>query len=53
MKEIVFDIEVYPDWWCIVYSDPDYTNIGVIQSTDKDYMRKNTRYTNCYLFNRI
>lgn len=40
MKEIVFDIEVYPDWWCIVYSDPDYTNVGVIQSTDKDYMTK-------------
>lgn len=51
MKEIVFDIEVFPKWWCIVYSNPENTEVGVIQSTDKDYISQiNTlRFGNCLI----
>ena len=26
MQEVVFDIEVFPDWWCVVYTNPEDMN---------------------------
>lgn len=51
MEEIVFDIEVFPQWWCIVYSNPENTQVGVIQSTDSDYMKRinDIRYGKCLI----
>lgn len=38
MKEVVFDIEVYPEWWCIVHTDPDDINKkSVITSETENY----------------
>ena len=40
MQEVVFDIEVYPRWWCIVYSNPDdMSNLEVITSEYRDYIK--------------
>ena len=38
MQEVIIDIEVYPEWWCIVHSDPDdMDKLHVITSQTPDY----------------
>lgn len=38
MQEVVFDIEVFPDWWCVVYSDPeDMSQLLCVSSDTKNY----------------
>ena len=41
MREVVFDIEVFPEWWCLVHTHPDdITQKVVISSDTPNYMRK-------------
>lgn len=40
MRYKVFDMEVYNGWWCLVKSNPDYTDVEVITSDDKDYRQR-------------
>lgn len=52
MREVVFDIEVFPEWWCIVHTDPyDMTEKKVITSDMPNYMRmiKNLIPGNCLI----
>lgn len=52
MREVVFDIEVFPEWWCIVHTDPeDITVKKVITSDMPNYMRtiKNLIPGNCLI----
>lgn len=40
MREVVFDLEVFPEWWCMVYTDPlDITIKKVVTSDMPNYMR--------------
>ena len=40
MREVVFDLEVFPEWWCMVYTDPlDITVKKVVTSDMPNYMR--------------
>lgn len=34
MQEVVFDIEVFPDWWCMVYTNPDDMNEKLVLTSD-------------------
>lgn len=39
--EVVFDMEVFPSWWCMVYTNPnDMNDLLVISSDDYDYRQK-------------
>lgn len=52
MQEVVFDIEVFPEWWCIVHTDPnDMSEKKVITSDMLNYMRmiKNLIPGNCLI----
>ena len=41
MQEVVFDMEVFPEWWCMVYTDPDdMTEKRVITSDTPNYLMK-------------
>lgn len=41
MKNVVFDLEVLPRWWCMVYTNPnDIKDLLVITSDDKDFRAK-------------
>lgn len=41
MQEVVFDMEVFPEWWCMVYTDPeDMTEKKVITSDTPNYLLK-------------
>lgn len=41
MQEVVFDMEVFPEWWCMVYTDPDdITEKRVITSDTPNYLMK-------------
>ena len=41
MQEVVFDLEVFPEWWCMVYTDPDdITEKRVITSDTPNYKNK-------------
>lgn len=41
MQEVVFDMEVFPEWWCMVYTDPDdITQKRVITSDTPNYLMK-------------
>lgn len=41
MQEVVFDIEVFPEWWCIVHTDPDDMSKKVVISSDTpNYLQK-------------
>lgn len=38
MDEVVFDMEVFPDWWCMVYTNPnDMNKLEVISSDTPRY----------------
>lgn len=38
LQEVVFDIEVFPDWWCIVYTNPnDMKELMVLTSETPNY----------------
>ena len=40
LKEVVFDIEVFPDWWCVVHTDPDdMSKLSIISSDDNNAVR--------------
>ena len=52
MREVVFDLEVFPEWWCMVYTDPlDITVKKVVTSDMPNYMRviKNLIPGNCLI----
>lgn len=52
MREVVFDLEVFPEWWCMVYTDPlDITIKKVVTSDMPNYMRtiKNLIPGNCLI----
>ena len=41
MQEVVFDMEVFPEWWCMVYTDPDdMAEKRVITSDTPNYLMK-------------
>lgn len=41
MEQVVFDMEVFPRWWCMVYTNPrDMSKLEVITSDDEDYRKK-------------
>lgn len=41
MDEVVFDMEVFPNWWCMVYTNPDdMSKLEVISSDTADYKKK-------------
>jgi hypothetical protein len=38
LDEVVFDMEVFPDWWCMVYTNPeDMTDLKVLTSDNPLY----------------
>lgn len=38
MQEVVFDMEVFPDWWCMVYTNPDdMSDLKVLTSETPRY----------------
>lgn len=38
MQEVVFDMEVFPDWWCMVYTNPDdMSELMVLTSDTPNY----------------
>lgn len=38
LQEVVFDMEVFPNWWCMVYTNPDNMNdLMVLTSTTPNY----------------
>lgn len=40
MTEVVFDIEVFPNWWCVVYTEPNNMNkLNVVSSDDENYRK--------------
>ena len=40
LQEVVFDMEVFPDWWCMVYTNPDDMNeLKVLTSETLDYKK--------------
>ena len=52
MKNIVFDLEVLPRWWCMVYTNPDdITDLRVISSDTKDFRKaiKSLIVGNCFI----
>ena len=34
MQEVVFDMEVFPDWWCMVYTNPDNMGEKLVLTSD-------------------
>ena len=34
MDDVVFDLEVFPNWWCMVYTNPDDMNEKLVISSD-------------------
>lgn len=41
MQEVVFDMEVFPDWWCMVYTNPnDMSELELITSDMSDYRKQ-------------
>lgn len=41
MQEVVFDMEVFPEWWCLVHTHPDDMSQKVVITSDTpNYMRK-------------
>ena len=41
MQEIVFDLEVFPEWWCMVYTNPDDMNEKLVITSDTfNYKKK-------------
>lgn len=40
MQEVVFDIEVFPEWWCIVHTHPDDMNTKVVITSDTPNYKK-------------
>ena len=41
MQEVVFDMEVFPDWWCMVYTNPDdISDLCVLTSDNPKYKEK-------------
>ena len=44
LQEVVFDMEVFPNWWCMVHTNPDDMNELCVISSDtpnyKDYIQK-------------
>ena len=52
MRDVVFDLEVFPEWWCMVYTNPDdITEKKVVTSDMPNYMRtiKNLIPGNCLI----
>ena len=52
MKNIIFDLEVLPRWWCMVYTNPDdITDLRVISSDTKDFRKaiKSLIVGNCFI----
>ena len=51
MREIVFDLEVFPNWWCMVYNIPPNEEMFVITSRDYDYKKRilDLRIGNCWI----
>ena len=49
MREIVFDLEVFPNWWCMVYNIPPSEEMFVITSREPDYKKRilDLRVGNC------
>lgn len=40
LEEVVFDMEVFPDWWCMVYTTPgDMSELNVLTSETPDYKK--------------
>ena len=40
LQEVVFDMEVFPDWWCMVYTNPDnMSELKVLTSETPDYKK--------------
>lgn len=41
MQDVVFDLEVFPEWWCMVYTNPDNIEEELVISSDTpNYKRK-------------
>jgi DNA polymerase elongation subunit (family B) len=41
MQEVVFDIEVFPEWWCLVHTDPDDMSRKIVITSDTpNYINK-------------
>lgn len=41
MQEIVFDLEVFPEWWCMVYTNPDDMSEKLVITSDTfNYKKK-------------
>lgn len=40
MQEVVFDMEVFPDWWCMVYTNPDDMSEKLVLTSDNPNYRK-------------
>lgn len=44
LQEVVFDMEVFPDWWCMVYTNPDDINELLVLTSEtpgyKDIINK-------------
>ncbi|MDY0291951.1 MAG: hypothetical protein RBR02_06415 [Desulfuromonadaceae bacterium] len=36
MKKVIFDFEVYPNWWCVSYTEPDDFNTIVTVTSDNE-----------------
>lgn len=40
MEYVIFDLEVFPDWWCMVYTNPkDINDLQVISSDTPNYKK--------------
>lgn len=41
LQEVVFDMEVFPNWWCMVYTNPDdMSKLEIITSDMPDYRQQ-------------
>jgi len=51
VREIVFDLEVFPNWWCMVYNIPPNEEMFVITSKEPDYKKRilDLRIGNCLI----
>lgn len=41
MQEVVFDLEVFPEWWCMVYTNPENMSEKLVITSDMpNYLKK-------------
>lgn len=52
MENVIFDLEVFPSWWCMVYTNPKNINdLKVITSESKNYLQwiRDLKYDRCLI----